>query len=176
MPYWIFLIIKKICFVDGTFLAYTRHEPVGVCGQIIPVSISYFPWELIAVFVRFFPLSQLLYVFNDRFYPSFFVATRGYRDSGFDFYWILYESAQKSRLCVYISTPLNRYQPKSRAICTWSMVQVSIRAAEKTRFNTCANNKGTDQSARPRRLISTFVVRWSSFFFSFFFDGEASQA
>ena len=24
--------------------------------------------------------------FNDRFYLSFFVATRGFRDSGFDFY------------------------------------------------------------------------------------------
>ena len=22
--------------VDGPFLSYTRHEPVGVCGQIIP--------------------------------------------------------------------------------------------------------------------------------------------
>ena len=34
------------CFVfhgsisDGSFFTYTRHEPVGVCGQIIPVSIS----------------------------------------------------------------------------------------------------------------------------------------
>ena len=27
-------------FSDGNFLAYTRHEPVGVCGQIIPVSCS----------------------------------------------------------------------------------------------------------------------------------------
>jgi aldehyde dehydrogenase (NAD+) len=22
--------------MDGNFLSYTRHEPVGVCGQIIP--------------------------------------------------------------------------------------------------------------------------------------------
>ena len=22
--------------IDGNFLTYTRHEPVGVCGQIIP--------------------------------------------------------------------------------------------------------------------------------------------
>ena len=22
--------------IDGNFLSYTRHEPVGVCGQIIP--------------------------------------------------------------------------------------------------------------------------------------------
>ena len=24
--------------IDGDYFAYTRHEPVGVCGQIIPVS------------------------------------------------------------------------------------------------------------------------------------------
>ena len=40
------------------------------------------------------------------------------------------------------------------------------RVAEKTRLNICANNKGADQPARPRRLISAFVVRCSSFFFS----------
>lgn len=26
--------------MDGDFFSYTRHEPVGVCGQIIPVSVS----------------------------------------------------------------------------------------------------------------------------------------
>lgn len=26
--------------MDGDFFSYTRHEPVGVCGQIIPVSAS----------------------------------------------------------------------------------------------------------------------------------------
>lgn len=26
----------KVIPMDGQFLAYTRHEPVGVCGQIIP--------------------------------------------------------------------------------------------------------------------------------------------
>lgn len=26
--------------IDGDFFSYTRHEPVGVCGQIIPVSGS----------------------------------------------------------------------------------------------------------------------------------------
>ena len=41
------------------------------------------------------------------------------------------------------------------------------RVAEKTRLNihVCVNNKGADQPARrPRRLISAFVVRYSSFF------------
>ena len=38
------------------------------------------------------------------------------------------------------------------------------RVAEKTRLNICANNKGADQPARTRRLISAFVVRSSSFF------------
>lgn len=26
---------------DGNFFTFTRHEPVGVCGQIIPVSWSH---------------------------------------------------------------------------------------------------------------------------------------
>ena len=39
------------------------------------------------------------------------------------------------------------------------------RVAEKTCLNICANNKGADQPAGPRRLISAFVVRCSSFFF-----------
>ncbi len=30
-------------FSDGDVFSYTRHEPVGVCGQIIPVSTSYVP-------------------------------------------------------------------------------------------------------------------------------------
>ena len=28
-------------FSDGNFFTYTRNEPIGVCGQIIPVSCSY---------------------------------------------------------------------------------------------------------------------------------------
>ena len=40
------------------------------------------------------------------------------------------------------------------------------RVAEKTHLNICANNKGADQPARPRRLISAFVFPCSSFFFS----------
>ena len=43
--------------------------------------------------------------------------------------------------------------------------------AEKTRLNTCANNKGADQPEHPCRLISVFVVRCSSVFF----DEEASH-
>lgn len=26
--------------LDGEYFTYTRHEPIGVCGQIIPVSRS----------------------------------------------------------------------------------------------------------------------------------------
>ena len=40
------------------------------------------------------------------------------------------------------------------------------RVVEKTRLNICVNNKGADLPARPCRLISAFVVRYSSFFFS----------
>ena len=64
--------------------------------------------------------------------------------------------------CVYISTPLKSCPYKSSATCAWSMARV----AEKNHLNICANNKGADQPARPRRLISAFVVRCSSFFFS----------
>lgn len=32
------LWINTYCFLDGEYLTYTRHEPIGVCGQIIPVS------------------------------------------------------------------------------------------------------------------------------------------
>lgn len=34
-------IYGKTLTVDGNYFSYTRHEPVGVCGQIIPV--SFFP-------------------------------------------------------------------------------------------------------------------------------------
>ena len=39
-----------------------------------------------------------------------------------------------------------------------------MRVAEKIRLNICANNKSADHPARPRRLISAFVDRYSSFF------------
>lgn len=32
------LLLNVTIFVDGDYLTFTRHEPVGVCGQIIPVS------------------------------------------------------------------------------------------------------------------------------------------
>jgi aldehyde dehydrogenase (NAD+) len=38
----------KVIPVDGEFFAYTRHEPVGVCGQIIPWNfpILMMAWKL----------------------------------------------------------------------------------------------------------------------------------
>ena len=69
--------------------------------------------------------------------------------------------------CVYISTPLKSCPYKSSATYAWSMTRV----AEKTRLNISANNKGADQPVRPRRLISAFVVLYSSFVF----DEEASH-
>lgn len=32
--------IVSVNYSDGDYFCYTRHEPVGVCGQIIPVRIS----------------------------------------------------------------------------------------------------------------------------------------
>ena len=100
-------------------------------------------------------------IFNDRFYLSFFIAMHGFRESGFDLYWSLYLSTQKCRPCVYISTPL-RYQQKVVRLVLDPKFKSSYEP-EKTRFNTCANNKGADQSAHPHRLISAFVFRCSSF-------------
>lgn len=38
----------KVIPADGKFFAYTRHEPVGVCGQIIPWNfpILMMAWKL----------------------------------------------------------------------------------------------------------------------------------
>lgn len=33
---WADKVHGKTIPIDGNFFAYTRHEPVGVCGQIIP--------------------------------------------------------------------------------------------------------------------------------------------
>lgn len=33
-----FCLCCRSCFTDDTFMCLTRHEPVGVCGAIIPVS------------------------------------------------------------------------------------------------------------------------------------------
>ena len=29
---------RDASFSDGDFFSFTRHEPVGICGQVIPVS------------------------------------------------------------------------------------------------------------------------------------------
>ena len=75
-----------------------------------------------------------------------------------DYFPILYSSAHKSRpnvsMCVYYY-----------ATEELSIQKYMARVAEKTRLNICANKKRADQPARPRRLISAFVVRCSSFFF-----------
>jgi hypothetical protein len=35
------IFVYHICFlIGGDFACYTRHEPVGICGQIIPVSLK----------------------------------------------------------------------------------------------------------------------------------------
>ena len=38
----------KVLPFDGDFFAYTRHEPVGVCGQIIPWNfpLLMFAWKI----------------------------------------------------------------------------------------------------------------------------------
>ena len=34
------LLIVHSFFTDGDFFCFTRHEPVGICGQIVPVSLQ----------------------------------------------------------------------------------------------------------------------------------------
>lgn len=41
--------------MDGDYFAYTRHEPVGVCGQIIP-------WN--------FPMLMVVNFLHHQFHPS----------------------------------------------------------------------------------------------------------
>lgn len=38
---WTDKIHGKTIPIDGNFFCYTRHEPLGVCGQIIPVSLAF---------------------------------------------------------------------------------------------------------------------------------------
>ena len=86
------------------------------------------------------------------FYLSFFVAMRGFRESGFDFYWSLYVSAQKYRPCVYISTPL-RYQQKVVRLVLDPWFKSSYEPLRKLALiNMRANNKGADQSQTDQRL------------------------
>jgi hypothetical protein len=46
-PVWLYHFKSSLCYfifiyiIDGSYFAYTRHEPVGLCGQIIPVSSIY---------------------------------------------------------------------------------------------------------------------------------------
>jgi len=33
------MVVNFFAFADGKYFSYTRHEPVGVCGQIIPWNV-----------------------------------------------------------------------------------------------------------------------------------------
>lgn len=72
--------------IDGKYLAYTRHEPVGVCGQIIPWNfpILMMAWKLgpalaTGIFITFnyllkknFPIFLILkYVTKDKILNNF---------------------------------------------------------------------------------------------------------
>ena len=99
---------------------------------------------------------EMLHDFNDRFYLSFFVLEKVTLTT------IQFRIHPRTKVDpmfqrVYISTPLKSCPYKSSTTCALSMARV----AEKICLNICANNKGADQPARPRRLISTFVVRCS---------------
>ena len=48
-------MIIKLFFAAGPFHSYTRHEPVGVCGQIIPVR---FPFQKHSVNLLFYSKSK----------------------------------------------------------------------------------------------------------------------
>ncbi|RDD40375.1 Aldehyde dehydrogenase, mitochondrial [Trichoplax sp. H2] len=44
---WADKIHGKTIPVDGPYMTYTRHEPIGVCGQIIPVNTPHFNVDLV---------------------------------------------------------------------------------------------------------------------------------
>ena len=41
MSLLLWLLFLLFYILGGDFFAYTRHEPVGVCGQIIPVCSTF---------------------------------------------------------------------------------------------------------------------------------------
>ena len=111
--------------------------------------------------------------FNDTVYLSFFVAMRGFRESGFDFYWSLYLSAQKRRPCVYISTPL-RCQPKVVRLVLDPWFKSSYEPLRKLSFIHVRTTKA--------QISLHICADWSApLFFAvarsvfFFFEGEASH-
>lgn len=51
------------CFLDGEYFTYTRHEPIGVCGQIIPVSeINTKGWQTFNFYVTKFLCFFIVYI------------------------------------------------------------------------------------------------------------------
>uniref|UniRef100_A0A3Q4GMJ6 aldehyde dehydrogenase (NAD(+)) n=1 Tax=Neolamprologus brichardi TaxID=32507 RepID=A0A3Q4GMJ6_NEOBR len=57
---WADKIHGKTIPVDGEYFTYTRHEPIGVCGQIIPVSeINTKGWQTFNFYI-FGPVQQIM--------------------------------------------------------------------------------------------------------------------
>ena len=112
-------------------------------------------------------------IFNDRFYLSFFVAMRGFRESGFDFYWSLYLSAQKRRPCVYISTPL-RYQQKVARLVLDPWFKSSYEPLRKLALIHVRTTKA-QISLRVRADWSAPLFFAVAHFVFFFFEGETAH-
>lgn len=66
--------------LDGNFFTFTRHEPIGVCGQIIPVScktqIFLLQMEMLLKLCLYKHICEILpirkfQVLKDRYYPEY---------------------------------------------------------------------------------------------------------
>ena len=109
----------------------------------------------------------------DKFYLSFFVAMRGFRENGFDFYWSLYLSAQKRKPCVYISTQL-RYQQKVVRLVLDPWFKSSYEPLRKLALIHVRTTKA-QISLRVRADWSAPLVFAVAHFVFFLFEGEASH-
>ena len=108
---WLFVVFRGSCLAlrsQGNSLL----RSALVCGLCTCVFVCFaLPLGVIGrLYSVIVPLPvHLLYYFNDRFYLSFFFAMRGFRWSGFDYYWTSHLSALKSRPNVFCITQLKRY-------------------------------------------------------------------
>ena len=72
MTYYTYLSQSCYFFIDGPFFTYTRHEPVGVCGQIIPVS------QLISLAYTYLGRLEYKIFVSLKFFPSNYIIKTGF--------------------------------------------------------------------------------------------------
>ena len=115
------------------------------------------------------------FIFNDRFYLSFFVATSGFRDSALtSIEFCINPRKNVDHVCILVRQWIDTNQKVVRFVLDlwFKSPYEPLRKLALIHVRT----KKVQISLRVHADWSVFVVRWSSFFSLFFFDGEASQA